>query len=126
MDRAYNNSIFHSTIGLGTSITQNFPILPNGSGGILLGMGTSGTTVGGIALPLQNVIQSNANAGLYTYNSTQNGILNNLIQDNTRVGVYAVGFCTGTLTKSNTVQKNGTNGTTNIAISQATGIIFTP
>ena len=89
-------------------------------------MGTSGTTVGGIALPLQNVIQSNANAGLYIYNSTQNGILNNLIQDNTRVGVYAVGFCTGTLIKSNTVQNNGTNGATNIAISQATGIIFTP
>jgi trimeric autotransporter adhesin len=126
MDRAYNNSIFHSTIGLGTSITQNFPILPNGSGGILLGMGTSGTTVGGIALPLQNVIQSNANAGLYIYNSTQNAVLNNLIQDNTRVGVYAVGLCTGTLIKSNTVQNNGTNGTTNIAISQATGIIFTP
>jgi trimeric autotransporter adhesin len=35
MGRAYNNSIFHSTVGLGASITQDFPILPNGSGGIL-------------------------------------------------------------------------------------------
>jgi trimeric autotransporter adhesin len=123
MDRAYNNSIFHSTVGLGDILS---PILPNGSGGILLGMGTSGTTVGGVAAPLKNVIQSNKNAGLYIYNSTKNGVLNNLIQDNAKVGVYAVGLCTGTLIKSNTVQNNGATGTTNIMTTGSTGVTVAP
>jgi parallel beta-helix repeat protein len=126
MDRAYNNAIFHSMIGLGTSIVGNFPKLPNGSGGILLGAGTSGTTVGGNAASFQNLIQSNKNAGLYIYKSTNNSVLNNNIQANSAVGIYALGACTGTLLKSNSVLNNGPGGTTNIVLTQSTGITVAP
>ncbi len=127
MDRAYNNSIFHSTIGLGTSISGNYPSIPNLAGGILLGMGTSGTTIGGGAAPLQNLIQRNSDAGLSINNSTKNTVLNNNVQYNGVVGIYAVGVCTGTSIKSNTVLNNPPpNGTTNVVISGATGISFAP
>jgi hypothetical protein len=43
------------------------------------------------------------------------------------VGVYAVGVCTGTLLKGNTVLDNPPpNGTTNIVTSGATGVTVTP
>jgi parallel beta-helix repeat protein len=126
MDRAYNNTIFHSMIGLGTSISGNFPSIPNGSGGILLAAGTSGTTIGG-AGPLQNLIQRNNDAGLSIYSSTKNTVLNNNVQYNGVVGIYAVGVCTGTSIKSNTVLNNpAPSGTTNVVISGATGISFAP
>ena len=126
MDRAYNNTIFHSMIGLGTSIIGNFPSIPNLSGGILLGAGTSGTTIGGPG-PLQNLIQRNNDAGLSIYSSTENTVLNNNVQYNGVVGIYAVGVCTGTSIQSNTVLNNPPpSGTTNVVISGATGISFAP
>ncbi len=127
MDRAYNNSIFHTTIGLGVHVPPPFPIISNITGGILLGMGTNGTTIGGPTTPLQTVIQSNTGPGLYINNSTKNLVLNNSITLNSPVGVYAVGVCTGTLIKGNTIQNNPPpNGTTNIVISGATGVTVTP
>jgi parallel beta-helix repeat protein len=126
MDRAYNNTIFHSMIGLGTSIIGNFPSIPNLSGGILLGAGTSGTTIGGPG-PLQNLIQRNNDAGLSIYSSIENTVLNNNVQYNGVVGIYAVGVCTGTSIQSNTVLNNPPpSGTTNVVISGATGISFAP
>jgi trimeric autotransporter adhesin len=122
MDRAYNNSIFHTTIGRGAALTPPYPFIPNLAGGILLDMGTSGTTIGGPAGPLQTVIQNNGGAGLYIYNSTANHVLNNSITFNRLVGIYAVGVCTGTSISGNTVQNNGAGGTTNTVIS-ATGIL---
>jgi parallel beta-helix repeat protein len=127
MDRAYNNSIFHTTIGLGITVPPPFPIIPNSTGGILLGPGTSGTTIGGPTGPLQTVIQSNTGPGLYINNSTKNLVLNNTITLNSLVGIYAVGVCTGTLIKNNTVQDNPPpSGTTNIVTSGATGVTVTP
>jgi parallel beta-helix repeat protein len=126
MDRAYNNSIFHTTIGLGVSVPPPFPIIQNLTGGILLGMGTTGTTIGGPTGPLQTVIQSNTGPGLYINNSTGNLVSNNSITLNSLVGVYAVGICTGTLLKSNTIQGNGTGGTMNLVVSGASGIVVTP
>jgi hypothetical protein len=127
MDRAYNNTIFHSMVGLGTSIIGNYPSIPNLSGGILLGAGTSGTTIGGNAVPLRNLIQRNNDAGLYINNSTKNSVLNNNVQFNGVVGIYAVGVCTGTSINSNTVLNNPPPaGTTNVVISNATGISFAP
>jgi parallel beta-helix repeat protein len=114
-------------IGLGTSITGNFPSIPNLSGGILLGAGTSGTTIGGNAAPLQNLIQRNGNAGLFISGSTNNAVLQNNIQFNGVVGIYAVGACTGTVIEGNTVLNNPPpNGMTNVVISGATGISFAP
>ena len=126
LDRAYNNSIFHTTIGLGISVPPPFPIIPNSAGGILLGPGTSGTTIGGPTVPLQTVIQSNGGAGLIIYDSTGNRVLNNIIQDNSIVGIYGVGTCTGTLINGNTVLSNGTGPASNVYILGATGITYVP
>jgi parallel beta-helix repeat protein len=123
MDRAYNNSIFHTKIGLGALNVA----IPNLAGGILLGAGTSGTTIGGPTFPLETSIQNNGGPGLYINNSTKNLVLNNSITLNSLVGVYAVGVCTGTLLKGNTVLDNPPpNGTTNIVTSGATGVTVTP
>jgi parallel beta-helix repeat protein len=122
MDRAYNNSIFHTKIGLGVTNVA----VPNLAGGILLNMGTTGTTVGGPTIPLQTVMQDNRGPGIYINNSTNNLVLNNSITLNRLVGVYAVGVCTGTLLRGNTVVNNPPpNGTTNIVIS-ATGVTVAP
>jgi len=123
VDRAYDNTIFHSTIGLGAGSSG---AIPNEYGGILLDIGSSGTTIGGKAAPLLNVIQSNKAAGLYIYYSKKNTVLNNSIEDNSVVGVYASGVCTGTLISGNAIENNGTNGSNNVDISNATGITFKP
>jgi hypothetical protein len=122
MDRAYNNSIFHTKIGVGALNVA----VPNLAGGIMLGLGTTGTTIGGPSGPLQAVIQDNNGPGLFINNSTKNLVSNNSITLNSLVGVYAVGVCTGTLLKSNTIQTNGTGGTTNLVVSGASGIVVTP
>jgi parallel beta-helix repeat protein len=122
MDRAYNNSIFHTKIGLGVTNVA----VPNLAGGILLNMGTTGTTIGGPTIPLQTVMQDNRGPGIYINNSTNNLVLNNSITLNRLVGVYAVGVCTGTLLRGNTVVNNPPpNGSTNIVIS-ATGVTVAP
>jgi trimeric autotransporter adhesin len=127
MDRAYNNSIFHTAIGRGAALTPPYPVIPNSAGGILLGAGTSGTTIGGPTFPLETSIQNNGGPGLYINNSTKNLVVNNSITLNSLVGVYAVGVCTGTLLKGNTVLDNPPpNGTTNIVTSGATGVTVTP
>jgi trimeric autotransporter adhesin len=123
MDRAYNNRIFHSTIGVGAGAAG---AIPNAQGGILLDIGSSGTIVGGKATPLHNVIQSNTEAGLSIYSSKQNTVLNNSIEENSVVGVYASGVCNGTLIGSNAILNNGTNGSNNVDIANATGITFKP
>jgi len=123
MDRAHNNFIFHSTIGLGAGLSG---AVPNEQGGILLDAGTRNTKIGGRATRLRNVIQSNEGAGLYIYYSTRNAVLNNIINDNSKVGVYAFGACTLTSIRGNTIQNNGASGTNNVDISKATGIIYRP
>jgi trimeric autotransporter adhesin len=123
MDRAYNNSIFHTKVGVGALNVA----IPNLAGGIMLGMGTTGTTIGGPTVPLQTFMQDNSGPGLYINNSTKNLVSNNSITLNKLVGVYAVGVCTGTLLKGNTVLDNPPpNGTTNIVTSGATGVTVTP
>jgi hypothetical protein len=42
MDQAHDNTIFHSTIGLGAGSSG---AIPNEYGGILLDIGSSGTTI---------------------------------------------------------------------------------
>ncbi len=123
MDRAYDNFIFHSTIGSGALTLA----IPNQNGGILLGSGTRATTIGGPAVPFHNAIQSNKDAGLFIYSSNQNIVNSNVINHNAVVGVYAVGMCTGTVVSDNVVVNNPPTGATNnVDISQATGITYVP
>jgi hypothetical protein len=53
-------------------------------------------------------------------------VLNNIINDNSNVGVCAFGACTWTSIRDNTIQNNGASGTNNVDISEATGIIYRP
>jgi trimeric autotransporter adhesin len=122
MDRAANNSIFHTAIGRGAALTPPYPVIPNFSGGILLGPGTSGTTIGGPTIPLQTVMQNNIGPGLYINSSTKNLVSNNSITLNSVAGIFAVGVCTGTVLTGNTVQNNGASGTVNTSITSATGV----
>jgi hypothetical protein len=122
MDRASNNSIFHTAIGRGAALTPPYPVIPNLSGGILLGPGTSGTTIGGPAIPLQTVMQNNIGPGLYINSSTKNLVSNNSITLNSVAGIFAVGVCTGTVLKGDTVQNNGPGGAVNNSTSTATGV----
>ena len=119
VDQAYNNWIFHTTVGLGD---LGSPSIPNGFGGVLLDRGTSGTWLGGSTPKFQNTIESNESAGLYIYYSRNNWVWGNAINDNSVVGVYGYGACTGTTLKSNTIEGNGTGVTNNVDISSATGI----
>ena len=123
VDRAHDNTIFHSTIGLGAGSSG---AIPNEYGGILLDVGTSSTTIGGRAAPLLNVIQSNKAAGLNIYYSKKNTVLHNSIEDNSVVGVFASGGCTGTLISGNAIENNGNDGSNNVDISNASGITFRP
>jgi parallel beta-helix repeat protein len=122
-DKAQKNTIYHSTIGLGAGSAG---AIPNEWGGILLDEGTKSTTIGGTTTPLQNVIQSNLQAGLTIHASTKNSVLNNTINSNDVVGVYGLGNCAGTQLITNTIQNNGAGGTNNVDLSGATGISVSP
>jgi hypothetical protein len=119
MDRAYNNLIVHTKTGVGALNA----VVPNLAGGIVLGMGTTRTTIGGPTSALQTFMQGNSGPGLYINNSTDNLVSNNSITLNSPVGLFAVGVCTGTSIKDNTIQSNSP---TDFNIFNATGITFVP
>ena len=122
--QAFNNRIYGSFVGLGAGLNQ--ASIPNTLGGILLGSGTRGTTIGGTSAAFQNTIESNREAGLYIESSTDNDIIKNSITLNTVVGLYATGACNRTFVFDNTIVNNGPGGTNNIDVSNATGITFGP
>jgi parallel beta-helix repeat protein len=127
MDRAHDNFIFNSNVGLGFALTDgNDPTIPNKSGGIFLDNGTSGTTIGGTKDIYANRINTNAGGGLVIMGSTKNSVINNELQDNTEFGIYATGACNGTSITGNTITGNGSSSGDNVDISDASGISFTP
>lgn|GEM_PF-1874460 len=121
--QARNNKIYGTNVGI--TAGANTP-LPNAFGGILLDVGTSGTTIGGADPRYRNNITSNRAAGLYINASTNNDVIQNTITFNTVVGLYATGACNGTFVVNNTIENNGFGGTNNIDVSNATGITFGP
>lgn len=123
VDQARNNKIYGTNVGI--TAGANNP-LPNEAGGILLDVGTSGTTIGGEDPRYRNNITSNDQAGLYINASTNNDVIRNTITYNTVVGLFATGACNGTFVTNNTVENNGPGGTNNIDVSNATGITFGP
>ena len=123
VDQAYDNVIVNSNIGLGFALTDGLePAIPNALGGVYLGPGTSGTTIGGTGPLDPNKISRNLGSGLTIAASTANSVVNNRIQNNTSYGVFATGACTGTALTDNTITGNATN----IDIAGATGITVTP
>lgn len=125
--RAHNNTIVNSNIGLGLALSDGFePSIPNRTGGIYLGKGTSKTTIGGEGLLLRNKINTNRGVGLYIDSSIQNEIVNNLILNNRESGVFATGQCDFTSLRGNAVFGNGFLGVFNYNISFASGIFLFP
>ena len=116
IDSAYNNLIYHTCVGAGVF---NQPI-PNKEGGIYLGPGTSGTSIGGDRAVLGvRILNSTNGDGLSVISSKRNIVQTTLITNNS-VGVYAEGNCAGTRIFTNGVSGNTTNFVTNAA----TGITF--
>jgi hypothetical protein len=120
--QAHDNTIYNSNIGLGFA-QPGFtdPTIPNQTGGVYLGPGTSNTTLGGTGI-LACRVNTNIGAGLVIDSSTGNSVVNNQIEDNTTYGLFGTGTCTGTNVTNNTITGNATN----VDISGATGITVTP
>ncbi len=124
---AYDNVVFNSNVGLGFAVTDGLePTIPNQTGGIYLGPGTSGTTIGGNDLIFRNKLSTNSGGGLTIDTSRENLVLGNEINDNTAFGLFATGPCNGTIISGNTITGNGTMPSDNVDVSTATGLVFVP
>jgi len=122
LDHAYNNSIFHTSVGSGTFFGLAGP-LPNDLGGIYLDQGTYGTTIGGPKAAFANDVNNSTNGdGITMISSSKNSITNTLVSNNA-VGIYADGNCAGTIISTNGVRGNIQ---TNLDVATATGIILKP
>lgn len=82
---ANHNSIFGAAIGTNT---QGSRPVPNASGGILLGPGTSANIIGGPSSSYENVIHDNGGNGITLVGSSGNLVLNNDIESNKGNGVW--------------------------------------
>jgi parallel beta-helix repeat protein len=134
LDSARDNSVFHTYIGTGYFGTED---LGNTLGGIYLGAGTSATTIGGAAAPLQNkILNSTSGHGITIRSSNNNNVMQNEIRgnqggisltasrnnvigsptvgntitDNGRYGVYVTGTVTGTRVQGNAITTSGSDG----------------
>ncbi len=127
IDQAHDNFIFNSNVGTGHIFTSGSEqSIPNQTGGIYLGPGTSGTTIGGTRTILANRINTNTGGGLIIEGSARNSVINNVIQLNTQFGIFATGACAGTTITGNTTTGNGSSAGDNVDIAGASGISFTP
>jgi trimeric autotransporter adhesin len=134
---ASNNIVFNTNIGTNA---QGTTPLGNALGGIYIGSGTSSTTIGGTAAPLQNKIlnsvggpgviirsssgntvvgneiENNATDGIMVVGGQNNQIGlptgGNIITDNGQDGLYASGVLTGTEAEGNQINNNTGNGVT--------------
>jgi parallel beta-helix repeat protein len=84
---AWDNKVFHTVIGTNG---QGTAPLGNAMGGIAIGPGTSATTIGGSASPLQTTIQANGGPGVSIRSSRGNVVLGNAISGNAGDGVRLV------------------------------------
>ncbi|WP_406698198.1 right-handed parallel beta-helix repeat-containing protein [Singulisphaera sp. Ch08] len=118
--KANNNEVFHTYIGTNFNDTAN---LGNNLGGILLGAGTSSNTIGGRATALQNKILNSLGNGVTIQCSQGNAVLGNEISTNLGYGVFASGFCYGTVVAGNTITSNAKG---NVNLTNAVGVEFIP
>ncbi len=107
---AHDNTIFHTNVGTG-----GFGVnaLPNTLGGVLLGPGTSKTTIGGSRLVDQVFIEDNQGAGLTIQGSSGNRVVGSVISDNAGGGVVVTDGPNnqiGVPAAGNTIRGNGQDG----------------
>ncbi|WP_422929226.1 beta strand repeat-containing protein [Singulisphaera sp. PoT] len=107
---ARNNQVVNTFIGTSAKATKN---LANHLGGIYLGRGTSGTTIGGTDPNDRNDILFNDGNGVTIASSTGNVLLGNNIGSNTGSGVFVQagrGTVIGSATAGNSITGNGVDG----------------
>jgi hypothetical protein len=108
--RAHDNSVFHTFIG--TNYNGQVP-LGNLRGGIDIGPGTSGTTVGGNSPALATLIANSAGNGVTIRSSNGNVLLQDLIEHNAGNGISLSNGQRnqiGSASAGNTVMENALNG----------------
>jgi hypothetical protein len=110
VDNAHDNHIFDTNIGTG-----GFGInaLGNVRGGIYLGPGTWGTTIGGELSAKRVIVENNQVAGITIQRSTKNLVFGDTISKNAAGGVVLIDAQSnriGTLSSGNTIESNGQDG----------------
>jgi trimeric autotransporter adhesin len=114
---AHDNTIYDTYVGTNAQGTSN---LGNVLGGILIGSGTSATTLGGSSSDLADVIRYNGGPGVTIQSSKDNVVMGNQIQDGAQYGVYVTGVVTGTQIENNAISGNVSNGVTLIKARKVT------
>lgn len=108
-------SIVNTRVGLGAGIRNEFP-LPNGRGGVKVGLGTSDITIGGpigVPDPLSpyNVeIALNRGPGVQIWSAKDVTVQGAGIKDNRGDGIDAIGNLRGTTVDSSTISNNDGSG----------------
>lgn len=147
--KARNNTIYHTLLGTNAEHTAN---LGNTLGGIMIGPGTSGNTIGGTTAAHANQILNSGGNGLTINSSNGNTVVGNLILNNTldgvaliaglnnqiggasagagnqiannqNYGLSAFGVCNGSVVQGNSIVLNK-KGNVNLANSQ--GVTYIP
>jgi hypothetical protein len=148
-DLAYGNTVFHTYIGTNYTATA---ALGNRLGGVYLGPGTLANNIGGPSAALRNLILFNGGDGVTVASSNYNRVTNNVIAanfgsgvvlaaglnnligwpeaefgnvivNNFGFGLFALGDCTGSVVRGNTILSNAQG---NVDLSRSHGIIFVP
>jgi hypothetical protein len=122
---AHDISIVNTRVGLGVGVRNEFP-LPNERGGIYVGRGTSGITIGGAIgfpdprSPYNVEIALNGGPGIAIWSARDVTVQGAGIADNGGSGIYAVGNLDGTTVSSSTISGNDGSG---VRLRSARGII---
>lgn len=118
VDSARDNLIFNTSVGTGAR--ENNP-LGNALGGIYLGRGTSGTSVGGTGQAESVLIANNQGNGV-TIDSARNGrVVGSQIRNNSGYGLRATGDVRWTVLRDNQVVDNAEGG---VDVTGAKGIVI--
>ena len=117
---AHDNSIYHSYLGTNFDGTAS---LGNTLGGIFLGSGTSGTTIGGTSASYQNRILYSVGDGVTIQSSRRNRLSGNEISGGQAYGLLADGICTGTVVRDNTITSNAAG---NVNLTKSRGVTYIP
>jgi hypothetical protein len=119
-DRARDNLVIHTQVGTNVAGDGAFP---NRRGGIVLGPGSSGTTLDGGAQADRLKVAFNRGNGLNVLSSQRNKVEGLEVVDNLGYGLFAIGDCAGTVVRGTTIKRNAAG---NVNISRARGIIYVP
>ena len=117
---AHDNVIFHTYIGTDFFGTAS---LGNTLGGILLGPGTSATTIGGASAAFQNKILNSGGDGVTIHSSRRNIVSGNEISGSQGYGLIADGVCIGTVVRGNTITSNAAG---NVNLKKSVGVVYIP